>query len=163
MWKELKWSLTQRINYRPRRFETQTQYIDWRWPLSCLHSVMMVVLVQLGKGVEWMHALPLSLYLPPWLHNSYPTPSTPSSAKLVRECYLYSPILPLSPSLWGLKKVRDNPEAMFERYSAWRGGWWGDDNKSTVSSGRCILPNTEWWLQQKDCRKKRIVSVMEQW
>ncbi len=37
--------------------------IDWQWPLSGIHSIMMVNSAQRGEG-GGMHALPLSFYLP---------------------------------------------------------------------------------------------------
>jgi hypothetical protein len=40
-----------------------TDYTDWQWPLSGLHSIMMEKSAHPGDG-GGVHALPLSLYLP---------------------------------------------------------------------------------------------------
>ncbi len=38
------------------------EYIDWRWPLTSVHSVMMVFLAQLGEGGgEGVHPTPVTL------------------------------------------------------------------------------------------------------
>jgi hypothetical protein len=67
-------------------WEPQTrEYIDWRWPLSCVHSVMMMVfLAQLTEGGGHAHS-PLLVYP---LHSSY---VTPSPARLARYCYTHCP------------------------------------------------------------------------
>jgi hypothetical protein len=52
------------------------EYIDWRWPLSCEHSVMMVFSAQFAEGRDAL-VNPLLLYLPPPLelhHPLYPIP-----------------------------------------------------------------------------------------
>jgi hypothetical protein len=49
---------------------------DWRWPLSCVHSVMMVFLVQLPEG--GVHAYPLSSVYP---LDSNSTPHRPLPSK----------------------------------------------------------------------------------
>jgi hypothetical protein len=66
--------------------------IDWQWPLSGVHSIMMVNSAKPGEG-GGVHAIPLSLHLP-------------SRAKLLRALQLRGPIntpsispLPFSP-LW---------------------------------------------------------------
>jgi hypothetical protein len=42
-----------------------TEYTEWQWPLSGIHSIMMVKSAQSGEGsVCTPRALPLSLYLP---------------------------------------------------------------------------------------------------
>ncbi len=59
--------------------------VDWRWPLSCVHSVMMVVfLAQLAEGGGHAHC-PLLVYP---LHSSY---VAHSPARLARYCYTYCP------------------------------------------------------------------------
>jgi hypothetical protein len=70
------------------------EYIDWRWPLSRVHSMIMISAAQLVEG---------GVSRPPPLHSIYPLYSsyhplsTPSLAKLARDSsYLYSGILPLS-------------------------------------------------------------------
>ncbi len=54
-------------------------YLDWRWPLFYVHSVIMIF-----SGVSM--PTPNSFYLP--LHSSYVAPSTPSPARLARYSYL---------------------------------------------------------------------------
>jgi hypothetical protein len=46
--------------------------INWRWPLSCVHSVMIVFSAQRGEVGGGEHALPLSLLLPPRLELCRP-------------------------------------------------------------------------------------------
>ncbi len=69
-----------RRQYIRRRGTPPYRYhIDWRWPLPCVLSVMMVFSAQLASFY--------SIYP---FHSSYPAPSTPSPAKLTRGSYLYS-------------------------------------------------------------------------
>jgi hypothetical protein len=70
------------------------EYIDWRWPFSCVRFVIMVFSAPLAEGGEGgCTPTPLiSIYA---LDSSNVVPSTFSSAKVVREYYL----MPLSPSL----------------------------------------------------------------
>jgi hypothetical protein len=44
-------------------FVAPTEYTEWQWPLSGVHSIMMEKLAQAGKGAGG-HAHPLLLYLP---------------------------------------------------------------------------------------------------
>jgi hypothetical protein len=94
------------------------EYIDWRWPLSCVHSVMMVFSTQLGEG-EGVHCTPSPFHSINLLDSSYGpvkglwdyntrvylssrmswVPPPPPPAKRAREDYMYSPSCPLSPSL----------------------------------------------------------------
>ncbi len=74
--------------------------IDWSWQLSSVHSVhsvMMVFSAQLAEGGDWCPP-PLFYWIYP-LHSSYVFPSTPSTARLARYSYLYSPISRISPSM----------------------------------------------------------------
>jgi hypothetical protein len=72
---------------QPAWAEPQTrEYIDWHWPLSCVHSITMVFSVQVIEG-GGKHAMPFSLSLPSRLELNV-VPYTPSRAKLAREGYL---------------------------------------------------------------------------
>jgi hypothetical protein len=79
------------------------EYIDWRWPPSCVHSVTMVFSVQLGDGGGCTPSPFTILVSAPRfeLYNIYNP--TPSPAKLARESYLYSPTMPLFPTLCTVK------------------------------------------------------------
>jgi hypothetical protein len=59
---------------------TQTrEYIDWRWPLSCVHSIIMVFSAQLAEGGgSWPL---LSFYCICPHHKSFIAPSTPLPSK----------------------------------------------------------------------------------
>jgi hypothetical protein len=60
--------------------------VDWRWPLSCVCSVMW----------WYMYCRPITFHSIYPLHSSYAAPSTPSQAKLARDSYMHSRILPHS-------------------------------------------------------------------
>jgi hypothetical protein len=68
-------------------FPQTTEYIDWRLPLSSVHSVMMVFsahwrfFFKIDLLNKLVHALPLSLYLPP-LYSSYVAHSNQGWANL---------------------------------------------------------------------------------
>ncbi len=80
------------------QFQPQTkEHIDWRWPLSCVQLVLMVISSQIGEGGS---SRPPPFALPPRLELRPPPPLHPLPAKLARECCLYSPMLSLSLSLW---------------------------------------------------------------
>jgi hypothetical protein len=64
--------------------------IDWQWPLSGVHTIMMVNSAKLCEG-GGVHAHPLLLYLPPL---------PPSPGKLARDFYQCAPPSP-SPFLTG--------------------------------------------------------------
>jgi hypothetical protein len=76
--------------------ELQTRdYIDWRWPLSCVHSFMIVFSAQLA-----VHPLFTLSTSSTRVSNA---PSTPSPSRLVSEIKLavhYSNKSPLSHFLW---------------------------------------------------------------
>jgi hypothetical protein len=78
----------------PLRSKTR-ENLDWRWPLACVHSVMMVFSAQLVEGVG--SPSPFRSTYP--LCSSYVDPSTLSRERLARYSYLYSPTSPLFSSL----------------------------------------------------------------
>ncbi len=75
--------------------------IDWRWPLQCVHSVMMVFRGPSLLRVEW-GCSPTTFHSPPPLELCRPSspPPHPSPASIARYSNLYSNQSPLSPSLW---------------------------------------------------------------
>ncbi len=67
------------------------EYIDWRYPLLCAHSVM----IDFGPACSGWGCLSTNP-----LDSSYIAPSTLSPARQARYSCLYSRTSPLLPSLW---------------------------------------------------------------
>jgi hypothetical protein len=72
------------------------EYIDWQRQLTCVHFIVTVFSAQPGEGGGSIPSPFHSIYP---LHSSYVALSFPSPAQLARECYLTTPMLPLSSSL----------------------------------------------------------------
>jgi hypothetical protein len=71
------------------------EYIDWLRPRSCVRSVIMVFLAQVGWA-WWVYALPPFTPSTPRIVLHRPLLLGPSPAKLAREYYLYGPKWPIS-------------------------------------------------------------------
>ncbi len=84
------------LRYKSRNCTQSVQSTEWRLPLSCVLSVMMVFLARLAEGGGCsptpFHSINPSTRV---MLNPHPSP-----ARLARHNYLYSPTPPLSPSLW---------------------------------------------------------------
>jgi hypothetical protein len=84
-------------------------HIDWRWPISCVHSVMVVLSAQLGEGGWAWGSMPLPtafpyIYTP--LLSSNIAPSAPFPASLAIHVATCTQINRPSPLLSDLELVR---------------------------------------------------------
>ncbi len=114
--------------------QTREYSIDWRWPLSCVHSVMMVFMPSLLRvGFE---CPPPSLYIFTPFRSSYVAPLYPLPiAKLARYSYLHSSMSPLSPSLWSVLPFRQTKQAE-ERGGAVGGGVGGGSTNYSIPTAK---------------------------